>query len=217
MTGLILWVFSGQFNIPETGYANIDSLFIIAPWIFLFLIPAITMRVFAEEKRTGTIELLLTRPLSDFTVVFAKFLSSLFIVFLALFPTITYFITVYFLAIPQGNIDVAGIIGSFIGLFLLAAIYVAIGIFASSLTENQIIAFILAILLSFFFYIGFDSLAKLFFLSNFSSIIQSLGISSHYVSLSRGVIDSRDIVYFISTIAFFLFITRLKLQSRKWK
>jgi ABC-2 type transport system permease protein len=217
MTGLMLWVFSGQFNIPETGYANIDSLFIIAPWIFLFLIPAITMRVFAEEKRTGTIELLLTRPLSDFTIVFAKFSASLFIVFLSLLPTITYFITVYFLAVPQGNIDIAGIIGSFIGLFFLAAVYVAIGIFASSLTENQIIAFILAVLLSFFFYTGFDSLSKLMFLSPISGFIQGLGISAHYTSLSRGVIDSRDIVYFLSVIALFMFITRLKLQSRKWK
>ncbi len=217
MTGLLLWVFSGQFNIPEAGYANIDSLFIIAPWIFLFLIPAVTMRVFAEEKRTGTIELLLTRPLSDFIIVFAKFAASLFIVFLALAPTLTYFITVYFLAVPPGNIDVAGITGSFIGLFFLAAVYVAIGIFASSLTENQIIAFILAVLLSFFFYAGFDSLSKLVFLSGISGLIQGLGISAHYVSMSRGVIDSRDLVYFLSVIALFLFLTRLKLQSRKWK
>jgi len=217
MMGLILWVFSGQFNILDMGYANIDSMFIIAPWIFLFLIPAITMRIFAEEKRTGTIELLLTRPISDFSIVFAKFLAALFIVFLALLPTITYFLTIYFLAIPQGNIDIAGITGSFIGLFFLAAVYVAIGVFASSITENQIIAFILAVLLSFFFYTGFDSIAMLNFLSPAASLIQSLGISMHYSSVSRGVIDSRDIIYFLSVIALFLFFTRLKLQSRKWK
>ncbi len=217
MMGLLLWVFSGQFNILDTGYANIDSLFIIAPWVFLFLIPAITMRVFAEEKRTGTIELLLTRPFGDFTIVFAKFLASLFIVFLALLPTVIYFATIYFLAVPQGNIDVAGITGSFIGLFFLAAVYVSIGIFASSLTENQIIAFIIAVLISFFFYTGFDSLAMLNFLSPTSALIQSLGISAHYTSISRGVIDSRDIIYFLSVIALFLFFTRLKLQSRKWK
>jgi ABC-2 type transport system permease protein len=217
MMGLLLWVFSGQFNILDTGYANIDSLFILAPWVFLFLIPAITMRVFAEEKRTGTIELLLTRPLSDFTIVFAKFLASLFIVFLAMLPTIIYFITIYLLAVPQGNIDVAGITGSFIGLFFLAAVYVSIGIFASSLTENQIIAFIIALLISFFFFTGFDSLALLNFLSPTAPLIQSLGISAHYTSISRGVIDSRDIIYFLSVIALFLFFTRLKLQSRKWK
>ncbi len=217
LMGLILWIFPGDFNILNTGYANIDPLFIVAPWVFLFLIPAVTMRVFAEENRTGTIELLVTRPISDFSIVLAKFLSSLFIVFLALLPTITYFITVYLLAMPQGNIDVAGIVGSFIGLFFLASVYVAIGIFASSLSENQIIAFILAVLLSFFFYSGFDAISNLNFLSPITAIISMLGINAHYISLSRGVIDSRDILYFLSVDILFLFLTRLRIQSRKWK
>ncbi|HIE16245.1 MAG TPA: gliding motility-associated ABC transporter permease subunit GldF, partial [Bacteroidales bacterium] len=203
--GLFLWFFNGQFNILDMGYANLDSLFLLSPWIFLFLIPAITMRMFAEEKNTGTIELLLTRPINDITIIFAKFFAAIIIVFIAILPTFIYFLTIYFLAIPIGNVDIAGITGSFIGLFFLAAVYTAIGIFSSSITKNQIIAFIVALLLSFFFYSGFSSVGSLKFIGEIGDFISKLGISAHYKSISRGVIDSRDITYFISVIAIFIF------------
>lgn len=214
--GLFLWFFNGQFNILDMGYANLDSLFLLSPWIFLFLIPAVTMRIFSEEKHTGTIELLLTRPISDLTIILAKFFAAITIILVAILPTLIYFLTIYFLAIPVGNVDVAGIIGSFIGLFFLASVYTSIGIFASSITKNQIIAFIIAILLSFFFYSGFSSIGSLKFIGEIGNFINNLGIAAHYKSISRGVIDSRDIIYFLSVIAIFIFFTRLKLQSRKW-
>jgi ABC-2 type transport system permease protein len=212
-----MWVFPGEFNVFEAGYSSLDSLFILAPWIFLFLVPAITMRLFAEEKRIGTIEFLLTKPISDFKIVFAKYLAGLVLVLFSLIPTLIYFYSVYQLGSPKGNLDTGGIMGSYIGLFFLASIYVAIGLFASSLTENQIISFILAILITFFFYIGFESISSLNIARGFDDFVIRLGINDHYRSMSRGVIDSRDVIYFISVIFLFIFLTRLKLQSRKWK
>lgn len=216
INSLFIWVFPGQFNIIESGYASIDALFTIAPWVFLFLVPAVTMRLFAEEKRTGTIELLLTRPLTEVQIVVAKYLAGLFLVLLSLLPTLVYFLSVYFLGDPVGNIDTGGTWGSYIGLFFLAAIYVAIGLFASSLTENQIIAFIIAMVLSFFFFIGFEALSGLNFLKDIDELVLYLGINDHYESMSRGVIDSRDMVYFLGVITFFILLTRTILQSRKW-
>ncbi|MCG8411578.1 MAG: ABC transporter permease subunit, partial [Bacteroidales bacterium] len=189
--------------------------FTIAPWIFLFLAPAVTMRMFSDEKKTGTIELLLTRPLSDFQIIFAKFIAALVLVLFSILPTLIYFYTVYVLGNPVGNIDTGGTWGSYIGLFFLAAIYVSIGVLSSSVTDNQIVAFIVGMLLCFIMYIGFDYLSELATLKSNDTII-NLGINEHYKSMSRGVIDSRDMVYFISVIAFFLLITKTKLQSRKW-
>lgn len=217
INSLFMWVFPGEFNVFEAGYSSLDSLFILAPWIFLFLVPAITMRLFAEEKRIGTIEFLLTKPISDFKIVFAKYLAGLVLVLFSLIPTLIYFYSVYQLGSPKGNLDTGGIMGSYIGLFFLASIYVAIGLFASSLTENQIISFILAILITFFFYIGFESISSLNIARGFDDFVIRLGINDHYRSMSRGVIDSRDVIYFISVIFLFIFLTRLKLQSRKWK
>jgi len=214
-TGLFMWVFPGELNILDSGYANMDTLFIIAPWIFLFLVPAITMRLFADEKRTGTIELLFTRPLTDLQIIFAKYFAGLVLVLFSLIPALIYFLSVYLLGNPVGNIDTGGTWGSFIGLFFLAGIYVAIGVFSSSLTENQIIAFIIAILISFFFYIGFESISSLNFFKNLGSFIVNLGINEHYKSMRRGVIDTRDMVYFFCVIALFIFITKTVLQSRK--
>lgn len=214
--GLFIWVFPGDFNVLDSGYATLDSLFTLAPWIFLFLVPAITMRLFSEEKQTATIELLLTRPLSDIQIITAKNLAGLTLVLFSILPTLLYFLSVYYLGNPVGSIDTGGTWGSYIGLFFLAAIYVSIGVFASSITDNQIIAFITAMLLSFLFYIGFDSLASLKALSGIDDIILKIGINEHYKSMSRGVIDTRDIIYFLATIIFFALATRTVLESRKW-
>ena len=157
LVGLFMWVFPQDFNVLDQGFANINSLFAIAPWVFMFLIPAITMRSFAEEKRTGTIEMLLTKPLSDMNIVLAKYFAGLTLVLIALIPTLVYYISVYFMGNPVGNIDSGGAMGSYIGLVFLGGAYVSIGIFASSITSNQIIAFLLGAVLCFFFFIGFES------------------------------------------------------------
>jgi ABC-2 type transport system permease protein len=214
INSLFLWVFKGDLNITESGYATLDSLFIIAPWVFLFLVPAVTMKLFAEEKSSGTLDLLLTRPLSELQIIFSKYLAGVTLVIVALLPTFIYYVSIYQLSNPVGNIDHGGIIGSLIGLFFLAAIYIAIGLFTSALTANQIVAFILAVVLCFFFYIGFDYLGA--FIKPLESAIVNLGINEHYRSMSIGVIDSRDVIYFLSVIALFIFACRLVLQSRKW-
>ena len=216
INALILWIFPSQFNILDSGYANIDSLFILAPWIFLFLVPAITMRLFSDEKKSGTIELLLTRPISDFQIIGAKYLSGLSIVLFSLLPSLIYFSSVYLLGNPIGNIDTGGTWGSYIGLFFLGAVYVAIGLFASSLSENQIVSFIFALLISLIMYIGFETLSSLNFVFLIKNLLINIGINEHYNSISRGVIDSRDLIYFISAILIFLFGTKLVLESRKW-
>jgi ABC-2 type transport system permease protein len=215
-SSMFLWVFPGEFNILENAYATLDSLFILAPWVFLFLLPAITMRLFADEKKSGTIELLFTKPFTDFQIIMAKYLSGLLLGLFSLIPTLIYYFSVYMLGNETGNMDIGGTWGSYIGLFFLAAIYVAIGLFSSSLTENQIIAFLLAVFLSFFFYIGFDSISSISFLEPVSEFILNMGINEHYKSMSRGVLDVRDIVYFVGVIAFFLFSTKTVLESRKW-
>lgn len=216
INGLFIWVFPGQLNIPESGYATLDTLFIIAPWVFLFLVPAVTMRMFAEEKRAGTIELLLVRPLTDLQIVMSKFTAAVALVLISLLPTLVYFWSVYTLGNPPGNLDTGAIWGSYIGLFFLGSCYAAIGVFSSSLTENQIVAFIIAVLMSFFFFTGFEMLSALPMPSGVEQLLLYLGINEHYSSISRGVVDTRDIVYFLSLIAFFIFLTRTVLQSRKW-
>lgn len=216
INGLFLWVFPTDFNIPDFGYASLDGLFIMAPFVFLFLVPAVTMRTFAEEQRAGTMELLLTKPLTDMQIIGAKFLAGLALVLMSLLPTLVYFISVYRLGLPPGNLDTGGIAGAYTGLFLLSAAFVAIGLFSSSITDNQIIAFILAVLLSGFMYIGFDFIFSLSLFGPADLLIQQLGIETHYQSISRGVVDTRDLLYFASLIALFLGLTRLSLSSRKW-
>lgn len=206
-TSLFLWVFPGNYNIPDAGYASLDGLFSLAPWVYLFLVPAITMRLFAEEKRLGTMEVLLTRPLSVFRIVFAKFLAGLLLVSISLFPTLIYFYSVYALGNPIGCIDTGGTWGAYIGLFFLAAIYVAIGLLASALTDNPVFAFILALFLSFLAYLGFDLVGSMQFSSVLQQLITGFGINEHYNSISRGVVDSRDLAYFLISIFFFLFLT----------
>jgi len=216
VVGLFLWVLPTDFNILNFGYANVDGLFIIAPFIFLFLVPAITMRSFADENKTGTIELLYTRPISDFQIILAKYFAAFTLVVLSLLPTIVYFFSIWQLGYPQGNIDSGGFWGSFIGLLFLGATFVSIGIFASSLSENQVVSFIVAILLSAFAYLGFEFIYSLELFGSIDLFIKSLGITTHYSSISRGVIDTRDIIYFLSVIALFLFLTSFVLAKRKW-
>lgn len=214
ITGLFLWVFESDFNILDFGYASLDGLFILAPWVFLFLVPAVTMRSFAEEKRTGTIEMLVTKPLSDWQIVLGKYAAGVALVLMALIPTLVYFLSVSQLAMPVGNVDSGGIWGSYIGLFFLSATFVAIGIFCSSVTSNQILAFITAIFLCGFIYIGFEFIYSMFGRNDL--FIMQLGMSAHYSSMSRGVIDTRDIIYFVSVSALFLGLAKLSLSSRKW-
>jgi len=217
VTGLCLWVFPGALNITESGYASLESLFYIAPWVFLFLVPAITMRSFAEETKTGTIELLLTKPISEFQLATAKFLAAATLVLISLLPCVVYIISVWQLGNPVGNLDTGATYGAMIGLILLGGVYAAIGTFASSLTDNQIIAFIAAALTSFVFYEGFDALAQIIANAGVQDFVSYLGIKQHYASISRGVVDFRDLVYFFGVMLTFLLLTRLKLQSRKWK
>ncbi|MBW8325024.1 MAG: gliding motility-associated ABC transporter substrate-binding protein GldG [Prolixibacteraceae bacterium] len=214
-TSLFLWVFPGNYNIPEGGYASLDGLFSLAPWVYLFLVPAITMRLFAEEKRLGTMEVLLTRPLSVLQIVFAKYLAGLLLVSISLLPTLFYFYSVYALGNPIGCIDTGGTWGAFIGLFFLAAIYVAIGVLASALTDNPVFAFILALFLSFLAYLGFDLIGSMELPSGIQQFIIGFGINEHYQSVSRGVIDSRDLVYFLSAIFAFLFLTSRVIHFHK--
>ena len=211
---LIMWIMPGQWNILESGYAGLDALFIISPWLFLFLVPAVTMRMFADEKRLGTLELLLSRPLSEGSIIYGKFLAAVSLVLIALLPCMVFFISVWILGDTPGNLDIGGTTGSFIGLFFLAAVYASIGIFSSSLTDNQVVAFILAIVLCFFIWTGFDFLSSLPLLSKSNDFVVRLGINEHYRSLSRGIIDTRDIAYFLFVVILFNEATRISLLSK---
>lgn len=214
--GLMMFVFPDT-SLLHYNYATLDQLFDLAPMIFMFLIPAITMRSFAEEIQNGTIELLATKPITEFNIILGKFLACWLLVAFALLPTILYYYTVYQLGSPKGNLDSGAILGSYFGLLFLAAVFVAIGLFASAITKNQIVAFILATFLCFIFYSGFWYISKLpIFVGKVDDIVQMLGIDYHYNSISKGVIDTRDLVYFLSAIGFFLLLTLLSLERRKW-
>lgn len=216
LSGLFLWVFEGDTNILVSGYADLSPFFYIAPWVFLFLIPAITMRSFAEEKKTNTLEILLTKPLSLTQLVLGKFFAGFILVVITLIPTLIYVISIYILGNPVGNIDMGGTWGSYIGLLFLSASFLAIGVFSSSITSNQIVAFILATFLSFFCFIGFESIASFKLFGSLDNVFINLGINAHYQSLSRGVIDSRDIIYFLTLISLFFLSTKLVIKSRMW-
>lgn len=213
--GLLMWVFP-ETSVLDYGYADMDTLFSLGPYVFIFLIPAITMRSFAEEKKAGTMELLMTKPLSDWDVILGKFFATFCLVLLALVPTVLYYISVYSLGNPVGNVDTAGIVGSYIGLCLLAGVFCSVGIFASSITPNQIVAFIVAAFLCFILFTGFESLATLNVWSAYALVIKQLGIVYHYESLSKGLVDSRDVLYFLSVIFLLLSATKLILGSRQW-
>ncbi len=208
LTGLFLWFFKGDFNILDYGFADLSAFFLLAPWVLIFLIPAVTMRSFSDEKKQGTLELLLTKPLATSSIVLGKYWGAFILIVMALLPTLLYVYTIYQLGNPVGNLDMGSIWGSYFGLLFLVASYVAIGIFTSTVTNSQIVAFILAVFLCFFFYIGFEGIAD-FTSSNF---IEQLGISAHYKSMSRGVIDTRDIIYFLSITSVFLILTKCNIN-----
>lgn len=210
LNGLFLWVFKGDFNVINYGFADLSPFFLLTPWILIFLIPAVTMRSFADEKKQGTLELLLTRPISHLRIVLGKYFGAIILIILALIPTLLYIYTVYQLGDPTGNLDIASVVGSYFGLLFLIASYTAIGLFASSVSDNQIVAFIIAVFICFFFYIGFEELGD--FTS--STFLENLGMSTHFKSMSRGVLDTRDIIYFLSVSIFFILLTKLSIGKQ---
>lgn len=209
INGLFLWFFKGENNILDYGFADLSSFFLLAPWILIFLIPAVTMRSFSDEKKQGTLELLLTKPISLLNIVLGKYLGAFILILMALLPTLLYAYSVYQLGSPVGNLDLGSTVGSYFGLLFLMAAYTAIGIFSSTLSDNQIVPFIISVAICFMFYIGFESLAE-FTSSNF---IEQLGMNAHYKSISRGVIDTRDIIYFLSITTFFIILTKLNIKK----
>ena len=212
LSGAMLFIFPE--NVFDYGYATLERFFTLAPWILLFLIPAITMRSFSEEFRTGTYEILQTRPLSRGQIIGGKYLASLIVVIIALIPTLVYVISIQDLS-ATGGIDTGGTAGSYIGLLLLAALFVAISLFCSSLTTNPVVAFILGAFFCFLLYSGFQAISEIPALSSGADYyVSMLGIEYHYSSLSRGVVDSRDLVYFVSLILFFLVFTNRNLFIR---
>jgi len=209
LNGLFLWLFKGEFNILDYGFSDLSPFFLLAPWILIFLIPAVTMRSFSDEKKQGTLELLLTKPISHFNIVLGKYFGAFILILIALIPTFLYVYTVYQLGNPVGNLDMGSTLGSYLGLLFLVAAYTAIGVFASTFSDNQIVAFISAVFICLLFYIGFEGIAD-FTSSNF---IEQLGMSTHFKSMSRGVLDTRDIIYFLSITIFFLMLTKLNLNT----
>ncbi|WP_339921312.1 gliding motility-associated ABC transporter permease subunit GldF [uncultured Flavobacterium sp.] len=213
LNGLFLWVFEGDYNILNTGFADMAPFFTLAPWILIFLIPAVTMRSFSDEKKQGTLELLLTKPLSLWQIVNGKFLGAVLLIVMAIIPTFIYVEVISSLGMPEGNLDMGSTIGSYVGLLFLISAYSSIGVFTSTLSDNQIVAFIVAVFLCFFFYFGFEGLASL--TPSFSTFISAFGMQDHFKSMGRGVIDTRDVLYFVSVTVLFLSFTVYKLKSFK--
>lgn len=213
LNGLFLWIFDGEYNILNSGFADLSPFFTISPWILIFLIPAVTMRSFSDEMKQGTLELLLTKPLSIWQIVNGKFFGAMLLIVIAIIPTFIYVYVISSLGMPEGNIDMGSTIGSYFGLLFLISGYSAIGIFTSTLSDNQIVAFLLAVFLCFFFYFGFDGIAT--YLPSIENFISNLGMNGHFKSMSRGVIDTRDLLYFVSITILFLSLTVFKLKSLK--
>ena len=212
INGLFLWVFNGEFNILNTGFADLNNFFSVTPWFFIFLIPAITMRTFSEEIRSGTMEILKTKPISSWSIVIGKYLGSLALILLALVPTLIYVFTISKLAADPANLDFGTIIGSYFGLMCLASAITAIGLLTSVFSSNQIVAFLLGVLLSFALFYGFDALASL--VPSAYLGLENLGMQAHFKSLGRGVVDTRDLVYFGSLTLFFLFLTKTMFDKK---
>jgi ABC-2 type transport system permease protein len=214
--GFFLWVTPDN-NMLDFGYASMDKFFALAPWILLFLIPALTMRSFSDEYKAGTIEVLFTLPLKDREIILGKFLASSLIVIFAIFPTVLYVITLASLSVIRNNIDTGAIIGSYIGLLFLCGAFTAIGLFASSISNNQVIAFLIAVFVNFIVFAGFETISKIpMFDNGIDYILSQIGMQFHYDSISRGLIDTRDMVYFVSVIALFILAARMALGKRKW-
>ena len=211
LNGLFLWVFEGDYNILNSGFADLTPFFTLSPWILVFLIPAVTMRSFSDEKKQGTLELLLTKPLSVWEIVNGKFLGAVLLICIAIIPTFIYVMAISSLGMLEGNIDMGSTLGSYFGLVFLVGAYAAIGLFTSTLSDNQIVAFIIAVFLCFLFYFGFEALATV--VPTLSNTIAYLGMQDHFKSMSRGVLDTRDILYFSSIIVVFLSLTVNQLKS----
>jgi len=210
---IFLWIVSDYFNLLEGGVADLIPFFNLAPLILLILIPAITMRSFAEEKRSGTIELLYTRPISDFKILMAKYLAGIFLVILALLPTLIYYFVMHYLGDPIGVIDDGAAITSYLGLVLLGASFVAIGIFCSTITTNQIVAFIVAMFICWFLFSGLSMLGSYANFAGFDSVIKYAGMDYHYESIKKGVLVFSDVFYFLSIIFLFLFASHTVLTA----
>ena len=211
INGLFLWVFKGDFNILNAGFADLNSFFFITPWFFIFLIPAVTMRSFSDEIRLGTIEILKTKPITNWQIIVGKYLGAFILIILALIPTLTYIFTINSLGSPPSNLDFGSTLGSYIGLLFLASSFTSIGLFASTLSNNQIVSFIVGAILSFILFFGFDAISDLVRLDDFQ--IENLGMNIHFQSISRGVIDTNDVVYFLSVTFAFLYLTKLKFDQ----
>lgn len=211
---LFLWIIP-NYSILTYGYASMERFFEVAPWLMLLLVPAVTMRSFADEFRTGTIEWLSTKPVSDLEIILGKYLATLALIVFALLPTLIYVYTINNLSYTDISIDTGAIIGSYAGLFFLAATFAAVGVFCSSLTANQVVGFLVSLLSCYVLYTGFEQLSKLpKFAEGIDYYLSMVGMEFHYNSISRGLIDSRDVVYFLSVIAFFISLTRFSLSSR---
>lgn len=213
LNGLFLWVFEGDFNVLNSGYADLNPFFLLAPWILIFLIPAITMRSFSDEKKQGTLELLLTKPLSEIQIVMGKFGGAFVLILLALLPTLLYVYVISKYGFPEGSFDSGSTMGSYIGLLFLIFSYTAVGIFCSIFTENQIVAFITSVFICFLFYFGFEGIAPMF--GSLYETVLAFGMDYHYKSMSRGILDTRDLIYFVSVSAFFISLTVIKLKSHR--
>lgn len=214
LSSLFLWVFRGPFNVFDAGFADLSQFFLLAPWVFLLLIPAVTMKSFAEEKRLGTLELLYIKPISLQKVVLGKFFGAVLLIAIALLPTLFYAYTVHELGTVQGNLDTGVLAGSYIGLLFLVFNYTAMGIFASTLTDNQIVAFILALLLCFLFYYGFEGLSTLFGDGTEVIFIKNLGLKARFESVARGVLQLNDLVYLTSGTILFLYLAFVQLKTQ---
>jgi ABC-2 type transport system permease protein len=213
LNGLFLWVFEGDYNILKSGFADLSPFFTLAPWILIFLIPAVTMRSFSDEMKQGTLELLLTKPLSIWQIVNGKFFGAMVLIVIAIIPTLIYVKVISSLGMPEGNIDMGSTMGSYFGLLFLIAAYCAIGIFTSTLSNNQIVGFILSVFFCFLFYFGFEGLAST--IPSIEDFISKIGMNYHFKSMSRGVLDTRDVLYFVSLTVLFLSLTVFKLKSLK--
>jgi ABC-2 type transport system permease protein len=213
LNGLFLWVFKNEYNIFDYGFADLGNFFLLAPWIFVFLVPAITMKSFSEERKMGTLELLLIKPISIWKLVLGKFWGALLLCIIAVVPTLVYVFAISKLGMVEGNYDLGVVLGSYFGLLFLMACYTSIGIFASTLSDNQIIAFLVGILVCFLIFNGFDAIATLFSDGETQQTVQSLGAKAHFDSIARGVIDTRDLMYFISLTLVFLHLTFQRLKQ----
>ncbi|MFM1878924.1 MAG: hypothetical protein RLZZ241_1790 [Bacteroidota bacterium] len=213
LSGLFLWVFKGEFNILDFGFADLSPFFLLAPWLFMFLVPALSMKTFAEERKLGTLELLLSRPIKLKDLILGKFFGVFALSIAALIPSIIYVQTIVSLSMPAETPDTGLILGSYIGLLLLISLFAGIGVFASSLTDNQVVAFLVAVVINFIMYYGFERFSELLQEGGMVLGVASLGIKSHFENIGQGILDSRDFIYFTSLVLAFLFWTGLRINT----